>query len=37
MKPARTALIERFTELLNQAPPKGVSSVRLQKEVDYAE
>jgi hypothetical protein len=37
MKPERSALLERFTELLKQAPPKGMSSVRLQKEVDYAE
>ena len=37
MKPERAALLARFTELLNQAPPKGMSSVRLQKEVKYAE
>lgn len=37
MKPERAALLERFTELLNQTSPKGMSSVRLQKEVDYAE
>ncbi len=37
MKPERAALLQRFTELLNQTPPKGMSSVRMQKEVDYAE
>ncbi len=37
MNSQRLELIERFTKLLRQAPPKGMSSVRMQKEVDYAE
>ena len=35
--PARKALIERFTTLLGQPPPKGASSARMHKEIDYAE
>ena len=37
MTPQRKALIERFTTLLGQPPPKGASSARMHKEIDYAE
>ncbi len=37
MNPERTALIQRFTTLLGQSPPKGISTVRLRKEIEYAE
>ena len=37
MTPQRKALIERFTTLIGQPPPKGASSARMHKEIDYAE
>ena len=37
MKPQRNELIGQFSDLLGQAPPKGMSTVRLQREIVYAE